>query len=285
MPNYECPSCGRSCDPTLRSCPSCGTPVDVRAAVTRGGWTELPPIRDMARLQFGQSTVQVAGAYVPAADVHLAAGDSVYFSHHVLLWRAPDLDLHALPMARAWKRLLAGLPIILTEAKGPGRLAVSVDNPGETIAVPLDPGQAIDVREHMFMLATGNVEYDWQDSAVWYRTEKSRVYPAGQYLDRFTAAGHAGLLMLHAAGNVFVRRLANEEILVKPTAFLYKEPSVSMQLYIEHPRNYNRVWSRRYIWLRLSGTGRVAIHSAFRMWEDPPEPVASSSAGTRIHDW
>ena len=65
----------------------------MRQRTTDSGWTELPAIPDMARIQFGQSTCQIEGAYVPVADMNLAAGDSVYFSHHVLLWQDPSVEL------------------------------------------------------------------------------------------------------------------------------------------------------------------------------------------------
>ena len=59
----------------------------------------LPPIPDMARLQFGQSTCQIEGTYVPVADMNLAAGDAVYFTHHVLLWQDPPVKITTLTRA------------------------------------------------------------------------------------------------------------------------------------------------------------------------------------------
>ena len=56
----------------------------------------------MARLQFGQSHCQIEGKYVPVADMNLAAGDSVYFTHHVLLWKDPAVTVtHACRCAAA----------------------------------------------------------------------------------------------------------------------------------------------------------------------------------------
>ncbi|HEV2448337.1 MAG TPA: hypothetical protein VGS58_20535, partial [Candidatus Sulfopaludibacter sp.] len=57
-----------------------------------------------------------------------------------------------------------------------------------------------------------------------------------------------------------------QTILVKPTALVFKDPSVSMQLHFEHPGaifTMWRSWGNRYIWLRLTGPGRVAIQSVF----------------------
>jgi hypothetical protein len=58
-----------------------------------------------------------------------------------------------------------------------------------------------------------------------------------------------------------------------------------MAVCIEHPGGFNQFWQRRYIWLKLSGTGRVAIQSAFKHWEDPPLPVRRSSSNERIIYW
>ena len=45
----------------------------------------------MARIQFGQSTCQIEGTYVPTADFKLAGDDSIYFSHHTVLWTDPTV--------------------------------------------------------------------------------------------------------------------------------------------------------------------------------------------------
>ncbi len=65
----------------------------MRAVVSRSGWQEQPAIRDMARIQFGQSTCQIEGTYVPVADFKLTGPDSIYFSHHTLLWAESTVQL------------------------------------------------------------------------------------------------------------------------------------------------------------------------------------------------
>jgi hypothetical protein len=47
----------------------------------------------MARIQFGQSTCQISGNYVPAAEFRLGGGDRIFFSHHVLLWADRTVSL------------------------------------------------------------------------------------------------------------------------------------------------------------------------------------------------
>ena len=289
----QCQWCGAAVDARATSCPACGAPLDVRVLETESGWYEMPPIKDMARLQFGQSYCQIEGNYVPVADMNLAADDWVYFTHHVLLWADPKVQISAMSMRGAWKRLFAGLPLIMTQATGPGHVAFSRDEPGETIALPLHPGQPVDVREGVFMVATGQVSYDWFQTNIWYRTrtgdDSETHYPVGMYMDRFIAPDVPGLLLLHGAGNVFIRRLQpGQTILVKPTALLYKDSTVAMQLHIEHPGNTWRSWrswGERYIWLRLWGPGRVAVQSAFKQMEENANSLSGVCVDTTRHQW
>jgi uncharacterized protein (AIM24 family) len=216
---HTCPWCGLVTGASTLSCPSCGATIDAREVVTESGWAELPGRKDMAKLQFGDSFCQIEGNYVPVADMSLAAQDWIYFAHHVLLWKDPQVTITAMSLKGAWKRLLAGMPLVMTQAQGPGHIAFSRDAPGEMIALPLQPGQAVDVREHLFLVATGNVTYDWFQSNIWFTTrngnETETHYPLGMFMDRFFTPNAPGLLLLHSAGNAFVRSLApNQTILV-----------------------------------------------------------------------
>src|ERR1039457_1033325 len=75
------------------ACPHCGATLNLPAAAAESGWTKLPARKDMAKLQIGNSSCQIEGQYVPVADMNLAAGDSVYFTHHVLLWKDPQVTI------------------------------------------------------------------------------------------------------------------------------------------------------------------------------------------------
>jgi uncharacterized protein (AIM24 family) len=242
----------------------------------------------MAKLQFGRSSCQIEGVYVPVADVNLAAGEGVYFDHHVVLWRDPRVNITSMSLAGAFTRMFAGMPLIMAQAEGPGHIAFSRDAPGELIPVPLQPGQSIDVREHLFLAATSNVQYDWFQTGVWFSTRNGNDtethYPLGQFMDRFAAHQAPGLLMLHAAGNVFVRELGpGDTILIKPTALVFKDPSVQMHLHFERP---GTVWSgwgswgNRYIWLRMTGPGRVAVQSVFERIEGESRNISYFSYAT-----
>jgi uncharacterized protein (AIM24 family) len=288
---YNCPWCHHAFDASAASCPACGAPVDVRKVITKSGWTELPPIKDMTRIQFGQSTCQIEGNFVPVADFNLHAVDGVYFAHHLMLWKDDASTISAMPMKGGWKRMLAGLPLVMTQASGPGKIAFSKDKPGELVALPLDPNQSVDVREHVFMVATSSILYDWFQTGIWFSTRNGNDtethWPIGMFMDRFTGGSTPGLLLLHGAGNVFVRNLEpGQSILIKPTALLFKDRSVRMHLHFEHPAGSWqswRSWGNRYLWLRLTGPGRVAVQSHFEHMEDPgtnlssTEPMATST--------
>lgn len=288
---YTCPYCRMGSDGTDRACPHCGAPVNVSLRVSDSGWIEQPPIRDMARIRFGHSTCQITGTYVPVAEMELHDDDWVYFSHHALLHADPTVRLATLPMKGGWNRMLAGMPLIMMRAQGPGHIAFSADKPGETLAVPLAPGWGIDVVEHRFLVATGNVGYTWQPASVWFTTrsgdDKETHYPLGMSMDRFAAADSNGLLLLHAHGNTFIRDLqVNQQILVQPSALVWKDQSVSMFLHFEYASTaswagspFSTYYDPKTVWLALQGPGRVAIKSVFEHPE-PVGPVYQASAHT-----
>jgi len=285
---YTCPYCRIPSDGSGGTCPHCGAPVDVRERVSDSGWAEQPPIRDMARIKFSRSTCQIIGKYVPVAEMDLHEDDWVYFSHHVLLHTDPRVRLDAMKMGSAWNRQLSGMPLIMMTARGPGHIAFSADRPGETIAVPLQHNQAVDVVEHRFLVGTGNVNYQWENSGIWFVTqdgnEQEYHYPLGRTMDRFWAQGGPGLMLLHAPGNSFIRDLQpRERICIQPGGLIWKDPTVRMFLHFEYPHgNYwfsSARWQAKTAWLTLEGPGRVAIQSVF----ERPEmvgPVVNCSAST-----
>jgi uncharacterized protein (AIM24 family) len=281
----HCHWCGAPVDSNTLSCSLCGAPVGLSEQPTDSGWVELPQIKDMTRLQVGASRCQIEGLYVPMADFNLAAGDGLYFAHHVLLWKDPEIEVRRMPLKGAFSRMMAGLPIIMTEAHGPGHIAFSRDEPGEMIALPLQPGQAVHVREHMFLAATHSVAYDWFTTGVWFTTDTDKEteyhYPVGQFMDHFSAGQTPGLLLLHAAGNVFVRKLTeNQTLLIKPTALVYTDPTVKLALHIDYPIG-GILSSNPILWLHLSGPGRVAIQSAY----EPMEVGSRSITGHTGRRW
>ena len=317
--SYLCPYCRQQSSAATSSCSWCGAPVDIAKRTTSGGWTDLPPIADMTRIQAGHSTVQIEGGICSVADWKLGPDDGLYFPHHVVLWQDPSVTVGTMRLSKPWTRMRAGLPMIMLEATGPGQIAFSHDTPGEIIGLPLQAGAAIDVCEHRLLVATRGISYDWYESGIWYSTagrdaadsgagigllklglemagqERERKdtetrwhYPMGQYLDRFTAGEQPGLVLIAAGGNAYTRTLAEgESILVKPPALLFKDPTVAAQMHVEYPSagmKLWRSWGNRYLWLRLWGPGRVGIESSYVAADDPGTAFNEMSVATQ-HAW
>jgi uncharacterized protein (AIM24 family) len=95
-------------------------------------------------------------------------------------------------------------------------------------------------------------------------------------------------VLVGARGNAYNRVLApGEALLVKPPSLLFKDPSVTAQLHIEHPAagaQFWRSWGNRYLWLRLVGPGRVGIESCYEPDADPGTDFQQTSNATR-HVW
>jgi len=150
------------------------------------------------------------------------------------------------------------------------------------------PGQAVDVREHLFLVATSSVSYDWFNSGIWFTTrggdDSETHYPLGQFMDRFFAPQYPGLLLLHSAGNGFVRYLAQgETILVKPTSLLFKDPTVQMQLHFERPAGGASTWTtwgQRYLWFEIIWTRASRGASAYEHMEDNGRRIVNDSGAT-----
>jgi uncharacterized protein (AIM24 family) len=280
--DQTCPWCGVATAHAQLTCPSCGAPLKLKPKSDDSGWIELPPIQDMARLRIGASTCQIEGEYVPVCDFNLAEGDGVYFGHHTLLWRDPSVTLQTMPLKGAVGRMLAGMPIVMTEAVGPGHIAFSADVPGEVVALPLRRGQSIHVREHVFLAATKSIAYDWHLCGAYFYTQRDPKespethYPVGRFLDEFVAAGDHGLLLLHGGGNVFIRELAaGEWLLIKPSAFLFKDPSVRMGMCMDMvPAAFGY---QTLLWMQLVGPGRIGVQSAYPRVEAEARAITGTS--------
>ena len=256
----QCEWCQGQNLPNATACQSCGAPLNIKNLVSESGWREAPRIRDMTEIHFGQSTCQMEGEIVPVAEVNLGAGDTVYFEHHVLLWKDDTVRMDVMPLSGGVKRALAGMPFIVTLASGPGRVAFSRDATGELVLLPLHPGMEMDVREHAFLLASHHIAYSY------VRIQGLRnilLGGQGMFMDRFVTTSAPGLLILHGYGNVFERRLKPvESILVEPGAFLYKDASVTMN--VETQRLKTGLFGGTGMNLaRMTGPGRLGIQSMY----------------------
>ncbi len=179
-------------------------------------------------LRIADMTVTVDGQLVPVVDVMMGNRLPIYFEHHILLWKHPGVQIGFRRSNRGLaQRYFAGMQIFITEAQGPGNIALSRDSVGQVVALRLQPGQTVEVREHQFLMATGNVDYNYAFVQGIANILFSRT---GVFIDQFTAQGSEGMVLLHGYGNVFEKVLAPGEALdVEPGAWLWKDPSVQMQ--------------------------------------------------------
>ncbi len=256
----KCQWCESMNEKGATTCRTCGAPLDVKNLVSESGWREAPRLKDMTEFQFGQSTCQVEGEIVPVAELNLAPGDAVYFEHHVLLWKDDATPMSTMPLQGGIKRVLAGMPFIISVAHGPGRVAFSRDATGELVVLPLHPGMELDVREHAFLLASHHINF----SFVRVKGLRNILFGGqGMFMDRFVTGPTPGMLILHGYGNVFERVLRpGESIMVEPGAFLYKDSSVTMD--VEFVQLTSGWFGGSTMNLaRMTGPGRVGIQSMY----------------------
>src|SRR6266702_2630569 len=169
-------------------------------------------------LRIGDLVIHIDGELVPVVDIMLGNQLPIYFEHHILLWKHPGVQIGFKSIRGAAKRFFAGLQIFISEAQGPGNISFSRDS----------VGQMVEVREHQFLIATGNVDYGFTFMQGAANILFSRT---GLFIDQFTARGSEGMVLLHGYGNVFEKMLAPGETLdVEPGAWLWKDPSVQMQV-------------------------------------------------------
>jgi len=85
---------------------------------------QKPPQPLPTKLEEGQAPgirYRIDGELVPVLHTWLDGTVPIYFEHHVVLWKDPQLNIGIRAMKGAFKRMVAGMPIFLTEAQGPGR--------------------------------------------------------------------------------------------------------------------------------------------------------------------
>jgi uncharacterized protein (AIM24 family) len=258
MDRIECQWCKAQNDSGQTTCGTCGAPLDARNLVSDSGWKEAPRLKDMTEFKFSNSTCQVEGELVPVAEINLAQGDSVFFEHHVLLWKDEAAPLSAMSLGGGMKRMLGGMPMVISIAHGPGRVAFSRDASGEVVVLPLHPSMELDVREHAFLVASHSISYSFER----IKGMTNVLHGEGMYLDRFVTTGEQGILLLHGYGNVFQRTLGEgEKILVEPGGFLYKDSSVQMNTV---QQNVKTGLMRHGMYLaEMTGPGRVGIQSMY----------------------
>ena len=204
---------------------------------------------------------RIEGELLPSLHVAMAPGASVFFEHHTIMWKQPQLDLQLMKLRQGFKRMMAGMPILMTSAHGPGEICFSRDAPGHVFPLHLSQGATLVVREHQFLAATGTCSYDFemvQGLRNMFRGQQ------GFFVDRFTAASGDAVLWLHAYGNAFEVTLApGEEIDVEPGSWVYREDSVSYQQRFVGLKAGLVGGGEQLCFNRFTGPGRVGLQSGY----------------------
>jgi uncharacterized protein (AIM24 family) len=206
-------------------------------------------------------TYHLEGELVPVLHMILDGRMPVYFEHHVLLWKYPEMQVGLHPLKKGLKRrVMGGMPLLLLEAQSPGEIAFSRDAPGHIAALHLQAGDGIIVREHQFLAATSGVQYDYSR----IKGFANMMYGGGFFVDQFFAADQEGVVWVHGYGNVFEKRLdAGETIDIEPGGWLFRDHSVQMTQEVYGFKTGMLGGSGQLVFNRFTGPGRVGLQSAY----------------------
>jgi uncharacterized protein (AIM24 family) len=209
---------------------------------------------------FAGVTYRIEGELVPVLHLELSAVP-VYFEHYILLWKDLRVQIGIRPLKGALKRMLAGMPVFLTEVNGPGQIAFSRDGAGHIFAIHLNRGEGIDMREHQFMAATSTVDYSF--SRV--KGVSNMLFAgSGFFIDHFRAQNSEGIVWVHGYGNVFELTLGpGEQIDVEPGGWIYKDATVTMETQMQKLTTGLFAGAGNLVWNRFTGPGRLGIQSMY----------------------
>jgi uncharacterized protein (AIM24 family) len=218
----------------------------------------LLPTRAVAET-FGGVTYRIEGELVPVLAVELST-TPIYFEHHILLWKHPSVEIGLKPMKGALKRMIAGMQIFVTEARGRGTVAFSRDGAGHIVPMHLAQGEEIHVREHQFLAATDAIDYSFER----VRGVSNMLFGGtGFFIDKFHSHRGDGILWLHGFGNVFEKMLGPGECIdVEPGGWLYKDPMVQMETMVARLTS-GLFGGFSFVVNRFTGPGRVGIQSMY----------------------
>jgi len=209
---------------------------------------------------FGGVTYHIDGELVPVLSVDVSHMP-IYFEHHILLWKNPAVRISLKALKGAFKRMMAGMQIFVTEASGPGIIAFSRDGAGHIVPIHLKAGEELHVREHQFLAATGSVDYSFER----VKGLASMLFgQSGFFIDKFRGHEGDGVLWLHGYGNVFEKVLAaGEQVDIEPGGWLYKDPAVRMDTVVDRLTSGLFGSAMNFVVNRFTGPGRVGIQSMY----------------------
>ena len=210
---------------------------------------------------YGGVTYHIEGELVPVLHIELTTVP-LYFEHHVLLWKDPPVQIGIKPLKGAFKRVLSGMPVFMTEATGPGRIAFSRDGVGQVFPLHLHIGETIDVREHQFLAATNRVDYTFTR----VKGVANMLFGGtGFFIDTFISLAQEGIIWLHGYGNVFeVVLKPGEQMDIEPGGWIYKDRSVKMETIFQRlATGLFASAGGQLFWNRFTGPGRIALQSMY----------------------
>jgi uncharacterized protein (AIM24 family) len=215
---------------------------------------------------------RIEGELVPVLHMNLDGNVPVYFEHHVLLWKYPQLQIGLHPLKKGLKRrVFGGMPLLQLETQSAGEIAFSRDASGHIAALHLQAGAGIVVREHQFLAATGGVEYDYSR----IKGFANMLYGGGFFVDEFLATGHEGIVWIHGYGNLFEKQLeAGETIDIEPGGWVYRDHTVQMQQEVYGFKTGLLGGGGNLVFNRFVGPGRIGLQSAYYH-----PPVAEGAGG------
>ena len=220
---------------------------------------------------------RLEGELVPVLHMALDGQTTVYFEHHVLFWKYPQLQIGLHPVKKGLKRrVFGGMPLLLLEVQSAGEVAFSRDQPGHIVPLHLPAGDSVIVREHQFIAATGNVQYDYQR----IKGFANMLNGGGFFVDTFLAGDGEGVVWVHGHGNVFEKNLEpGETIDVEPGGWIYRDHTVGMQQeFMNFKTGLLGSGAGQFIFNRFTGPGRICLQSAYY---HPPAEGGTTGTGDR----
>ena len=198
---------------------------------------------------------RLEGELVPVLHMALDGRVPVYFEHHVLLWKYPNMQLGLHPLKKGLKRrVMGGMPLLLLEAQSAGELAFSRDAPGHIAALHLQAGDGIKGFANM-------------------------MYGGGFFVDQFLAGDEEGVVWVHGYGNVFEKLLEpGETIDIEPGGWLFRDHSVQMSQEVYGFKTGMLSGSGQLVFNRFTGPGRVGLQSAY--YHPPGEETGAGGGGS-----
>ncbi len=198
---------------------------------------------------------------VPAALATLAAQESVYCEHGIMLYKDPSVTvgrktIQSGGLLSTMKRTtVGGIPFFLAEFTGPGSVAFSRDGIGEIRDLELADNEVLDVAEGSLLCAENRIPYDM----IYVKGTNRIGRMLGFFMDRLRGPGK---IALHGFGNIISMTLAARETMTCDYgALLYKSGTVEAKS-LNLPFGSGLLGKlESYEVLELVGPGKVALQS------------------------